>query len=167
MKIPLTNRHQRGATLVEVLVSVVITSVGLLGLAGLMAVTAKVNQGAYQRTQVGLAVQALIESMHVNPTAVAQGRYDGVRKGGVASAVDCRQHACAAAVRAEDDLVRFDHALDNALPEAQTTLKCDPAAGAVTDVYDGVCRIKIDWSERALAKGGEASLQSLVWVFQP
>ena len=105
--------------------------------------------------------------LFLDPTAVAQGRYDGVRKGGVASAVDCRQHACAAAVRAEDDLVRFDHALDNALPEAQTTLKCDPAAGAVTDVYDGVCRIKIDWSERALAKGGEASLQSLVWVFQP
>jgi type IV pilus assembly protein PilV len=167
MKMLLTNRYQRGATLIEVLVAVVVTSVGLLGLAGLMAVTAKVNQGAYQRTQAGLAVQALIESMHVNPTAVAQGRYDGVRRGGGASSVDCRQHACPAAARADDDLVRFDRALGNALPDAKTTLKCDPAAGAVADVYDGACRLEIGWSERTLAKGGEPSPQSLVWVFQP
>jgi len=162
------DKFQHGATLVEVLVSVVVTSVGLLGLAGLMATTAKVNQGAYQRTQVGLAVQALVESMHVNPAAVTLGRYDGVRKKNAPVNVDCRRHACNAASRADYDLAQFDRALGNALPDAQTSLKCDPT-GAVTtaDVYDGVCRIEIAWSERTLAKGGEPSPQSLVWVFQP
>lgn len=160
--------RQSGATLIEVLVSVVVTSVGLLGLAGLMATTAKVNQGAYQRTQVGLAVQALVESMHVNPAAVAQGRYEGARKKNAASGVDCRKHACSAASRADYDLDQFDRALENALPDAQSSLKCD-AAGAIAtaDVYDGVCRIEIAWSERTLAKGGEPSPQSLVWMFQP
>lgn len=167
MNMALTTRRQRGATLIEVLVSVVVSSVGLLGLAGLMATTAKINQGAYQRTQVGLAVQALVESMHVNPAAVAQGSYDGAR-GNAAAGVDCRMHACNAAARAGDDLARFDRALAVALPDAKARLKCDPSAGAVVvDVYDGVCRIEIDWSERALAKGGEPSPQSLVWVFQP
>lgn len=160
--------RQRGATLIEVLVSVVVSSVGLLGLAGLMATTAKVNQGAYQRTQVGLAVQALVEAMHVNPAAVAQGRYDSTPGNNAAAAVDCRQHACSAAARADDDLARFYRALAAALPDAQARLKCDPSAGAVvTDVYDGICRIEIDWSERTLARGGEPSPQSLVWIFQP
>lgn len=163
-----TEKFQHGATLVEVLVSVVVTSVGLLGLAGLMATTAKVNQAAYQRTQVGLAVQALVESMHVNPAAIALGRYDGVRKKNPPVSVDCRRHACSAASRADYDLAQFDRALENALPDAQSTLKCDSAGAAATaDVYDGVCRIEVAWSERTLAKGGEPSPQSLVWVFQP
>jgi len=163
-----TDRSQRGATLIEVLVSVVVSSIGLLGLAGLMATTVKVNQGAYQRTQVGLAVQALAESMHINPAAVRQGRYNGTRGSKTPEAVDCRKHACSTAARAEEDLARFDRALAAALPDAQATLKCDTSAGAAAaDVYDGVCRIEIDWSERTLAKGGSPVPQSLVWVFQP
>lgn len=160
--------RQSGFTLIEVLVSVVVISVGLLGLAGLMATTAKVNQGAYQRTQVGLAVQALVESMHVNPAAVALGRYDGVRKKNALAGADCRKHACSVASRADYDLAQFDRALENALPDAQSTLKCDSAGAVATaDVYDGICRIEIAWSERTLAKGGVPSPQSLVWVFQP
>ena len=159
---------QRGATLIEVLVSVVVSSVGLLGLAGLMATTAKINQGAYQRTQIGLAVQALVEAMHVNPAAVAQGRYDSTPGNNAAATVDCRKHACSAAARADDDRARFDRALAAALPDAQARLKCDPSTGpVVANVYDGVCRIEIDWSERTLARGGEPSPQSLVWIFQP
>lgn len=158
--------RQRGATLIEVLVSVVVSSVGLLGLAGLMATTAKVNQGAYQRAQVGLAVQALVESMHVNPAAVAQGRYDGVRGSKTSAGVDCRKQGCGAAARADDDLARFDRALASALPDARATLKCDPAAAAA-DAHAGICRLEIDWSERALVRGGEPAPQSLVWLFQP
>ena len=158
---------QSGATLIEVLVSVVVSSVGLLGLAGLMATTAKVNQGTYQRTQVGLAVQALIESMHVNPAAVAQGRYDGVQRGTAAAAIDCRRQACNASARADYDLARFRSALDAALPDARASLICDASAGAVASGYDGICRIDIDWSERSLAKGGEATPQTLAWVFDP
>ena len=168
MKTASTIQAQRGATLVEVLVSVVVSSVGLLGLAGLMATTARVNQGAYQRTQVGLAVQALIESMHVNPAAVAHGRYDGARKPGAAAGVDCGKLACSTSSRADYDLAQFDRELANALPDAQASLKCDPAAGAGGDeLYDGVCRIDVAWSERSLTKGGEAAPQSLAWVFQP
>ena len=159
------DKSQRGATLIEVLVSVVVSSVGLLGLAGLMATTAKVNQGAYQRAQVGLAVQALVESMHVNPAAVAQGRYDGVRGSKTSAGVDCRKHGCGAAARADDDLARFDRALASAVPNAHATLKCDPAAAAAADA--GICRLEIGWSERALVRGGEPAPQSLVWLFQP
>lgn len=169
MKMASISHRQRGATLIEVLVSVVVTSVGLLGLAGLMATTTRVNQAAYQRTQVGFAVQALIESMHVNPAAVAQGRYAGGGKSGKVAEVDCRKRGCSPELRADYDLAQLHHALENILPGAQASLKCDPAAEAVvaTGVYDGLCRIEVNWSERALARGGAPEPQSLVWVFQP
>ena len=161
--------RQSGATLIEVLVSVVITSVGLLGLAGLMATTARVNQGAYQRTQVGFAVQALIESMHVNPNAVARGRYDGIGGSGKTSGADCRKGGCNPELRADYDLAQFHRALADVLPHAQASLKCRPDANGavVADVYDGLCRIEVNWSERTLARGGAPEPQSLVWVFQP
>lgn len=158
-----TNKFQGGTTLVEVLVSAVVTSVGLLGVAGLMATTARINQEAYQRVQVDLAVQALVESMHVNMAAVTQGRYDGTLRKRTYTGVDCRKHACSASSRADDDLAQFDRTIENALPAVQASLKCDPALGT-----DGViCRIEIGWSDRSLAKGGEQSPQSSVWVFRP
>jgi type IV pilus assembly protein PilV len=162
-------RKHRGATLIEVLVSVVVSSVGLLGLAGLMATTARVNQSAFQRTQVGLAAQALIESMHVNPVAVAQGRYNRAGSSVMAASVDCRKQACSVSARADYDVAQFHSELENTLPGAQTSLKCDPPASPAiaANIYDGVCRMEIDWSERALTKGGDPVPQSLAWVFRP
>ena len=169
MKANSTIKNQRGATLIEVLVSVVVTSVGLLGLAGLMATTARVNQSAYQRTQVGYAAQALIESMHVNPTGVARGRYDGTGGSGKTAGADCRKRGCSPELRAEHDLAQFHRALEDALPSAQTSLKChrNENGAVVADVYDGLCRIEVNWSERTLARGGAPEPQSLVWMFQP
>lgn len=45
------SRGQRGATLIEVLVAVLILSVGLLGVAALQAVSLNNNNNAYFRTQ--------------------------------------------------------------------------------------------------------------------
>jgi type IV pilus assembly protein PilV len=160
---------QRGATLIEVLVAVAVSSVGLLGLAGLLAASVRLNQGAYQRTQISLSAQALIESMHVNPVAVAQGRYDGTYSGSRAASQDCTRQACNASARANDDAVRFARALNAAVPNAKAMLACHASAGApgASGVYDGLCRLEIDWSERALAQGGDATPQTLAWVFQP
>ena len=42
---------RRGFTLLEVLIALLVFSLGLLGLAGLMVVSVKTNQSAYLRTQ--------------------------------------------------------------------------------------------------------------------
>ena len=44
-------RRQKGTTLLEVLVSIVILSVGLLGYAGLQTLSMKNNTSAFQRSQ--------------------------------------------------------------------------------------------------------------------
>lgn len=62
-------KSQQGATLIEVLVAVVILSIGLLGLAGLQATSVQSNYSAYYRSQATLLAYDLGDRMRANRTA--------------------------------------------------------------------------------------------------
>jgi len=66
----------RGFTLIEILVTVVVLSIGLLGLAGLQAVALKFNSTAYQRSQATSLAYDITERMRANATAARAGAYD-------------------------------------------------------------------------------------------
>jgi type IV pilus assembly protein PilV len=59
-------RDQRGVTLLEVLVSVLVLSVGLLGYAGLQMISLKNNNSAYQRSQATLLTNDIMDRMRAN-----------------------------------------------------------------------------------------------------
>jgi len=56
-----------GTSLFEVMVAVAVGSVGLLGIAALMATSGKSNRAALEHTLAGLAAQALTEEAHLYP----------------------------------------------------------------------------------------------------
>ncbi|MEG0822393.1 MAG: type IV pilus modification protein PilV [Burkholderiaceae bacterium] len=58
--------RQRGLSLVEILVAVVILSIGLLGLAGLQANSMRASQGSLYRAQAATLVADLAERMRTN-----------------------------------------------------------------------------------------------------
>ncbi|BBP01206.1 type IV pilus modification protein PilV [Sulfuriferula nivalis] len=58
--------RQKGFTLLEVLVTMVIMSIGLLGLAALMASSLRNNHSSYQRTQAAFLAYDIIDRMRVN-----------------------------------------------------------------------------------------------------
>lgn len=62
-------RKQRGATLIEILVSLVIMLVGLLGLIGVMVQSQRAQQESYQRVQAMLLVQDMIARIGSNRAA--------------------------------------------------------------------------------------------------
>jgi type IV pilus assembly protein PilV len=64
-------RRQHGLTLIEVLVTLTIVSVGLLGVAGLQGMAKRSTHQAYQRTLATQLVDGVIERIRANPTAVA------------------------------------------------------------------------------------------------
>lgn len=68
----LTKKHS-GFTLVEILVTVLILSIGLLGLAGLQVRSMKGNHNAYLRTQATILAYDIIDRMRANPNAVKDG----------------------------------------------------------------------------------------------
>jgi len=59
-------RHQQGVTLLEVLVSVVVLSIGLLGYAGLQTLSMKNNTSAFQRSQATILTYDIVDRMRAN-----------------------------------------------------------------------------------------------------
>jgi len=67
---------QRGTTLIEVLVTIVVVSVGLLGMAALQLKAVTVNQSAYQRLQATNLAYEIADSIAINQTEAAGGGYN-------------------------------------------------------------------------------------------
>jgi type IV pilus assembly protein PilV len=60
---------QRGFSLLEALITMLIISLGLLGIAGIIANSLKVNQGAYYRSQASWMANDIIDRMRANRNA--------------------------------------------------------------------------------------------------
>lgn len=74
MKMP--SKPHRGFSLTEVLVAVVVLSVGLLGLAGLQMTSLRNNHSAYLRTVATVLSYDMADRMRANRAAAEAGGYD-------------------------------------------------------------------------------------------
>lgn len=109
---------ERGFTLIEVLVTLLIFSFGLLAVAGLQTISKKANYDALQRTTASLLATDLIERMRANGRVLEEYVLDaGVTLGGGtlgAAPVDCTAVNCNATQMAWYDLAEWEQALDGA-----------------------------------------------------
>ena len=64
-------RHQRGFTLIEVLISIVILSIGLLGIAGMQATSMQNNHLAFVKTQAAVMAADMADRIRANSEAAA------------------------------------------------------------------------------------------------
>lgn len=64
-------KKQRGMTLIEILVTMVILSIGLLGLASLMLEGLQSNQSAYLRTQASIYAYDMADRIRINTSQSA------------------------------------------------------------------------------------------------
>jgi type IV pilus assembly protein PilV len=69
--------RQRGFTLLEVLIALVVLAVGLLGLAALQNLGLRYGNESYERSQATLLIYEMIDRMRANPSGVRGGSYDG------------------------------------------------------------------------------------------
>lgn len=101
-------RRDRGFSLLEVLIALLVLSIGLLGLAGLQVFSLKYNHQSYERTQATLMTYDIADRMRANPEGVFGGNYDSIGKTDAApSYVDCASAACSAGA----DIANFDIAM--------------------------------------------------------
>ncbi len=61
--------RQSGVTMIEVLVAIVVLSVGLLGMAAMQGVSVQTNQSAYFRSQATLMTAEIFDAMRANRAA--------------------------------------------------------------------------------------------------
>ena len=69
-------RLQHGVALLEVMISVLILAVGLLGLAQLQILTLKYNESAYLRSQASTLAANILDRMRANQLATQAGNYN-------------------------------------------------------------------------------------------
>jgi type IV pilus assembly protein PilV len=98
--------RQTGFTLIEILVTVIVLAIGLLGLAGLQATSLSFNSTAYQRSQATNLAYDIADRMRANVVAARAGNYD----------IALGAAAPAGANLADTDLREWRQALINALP---------------------------------------------------
>lgn len=129
--------RQKGFTLLEVLVAMLVLSIGLLGLAGLMASSLRNNHSAYYRSQATWLAYDVIDRMRTN------------RPNAAGYVVDIGG-ASAAGGLAGADVADWKAMIANALPEGD---------GSVAVVAVGTARtvtVDIQWND-ARGTGGDAA----------
>lgn len=134
----LISRLQKGFTLIEVLVTVLVLAIGLLGLAGLQVTTMRFNHSAYMRSQATNLAYDIADRMRANLGAARNGNYDG----GFDNAPTCKNAAALGDLTtkpmAEQDNTIWRNAIVCALPVG--TGKIERNAG-------GIFTITIRWDD--------------------
>ena len=68
-------KNQRGFSLLEILITLLIMSFGLLGIAGISINSLKNNQSSYSRTQASILANDIIDRMRANKTKAETSPY--------------------------------------------------------------------------------------------
>ena len=116
MNIKINNKIQHGFTLVEVMVAMVIFSVGLLGLAGLQSLGMTNNQTAYNRTVAMQMAYNMSDRMRANISAVNAGTYTLLATD-VPAAQDCIQNTCTSDQIRQFDILEWRTTIAAELPQ--------------------------------------------------
>jgi type IV pilus assembly protein PilV len=70
------SRAARGFSMIEVLVSVLVFALGMLGIAALQATALRNSQSAFERSQGVVETYSILDSMRANRDAALIGQYD-------------------------------------------------------------------------------------------
>ena len=161
------NSFQAGSTLIEVLVSLLVLSFGMLGMAGVQAVSLRGNQAAYYRTMATTQSVDIVERMRANIVGIDNGDYDDVV--GAATANCFTAVGCSSAQMAAQDVFDWSARVAATLPLGSAVIcldstPTDGTAGATAcDGLGSIYAIKLWWDDD---RDGVAD-QAFRTTFQP
>lgn len=159
----LRTQQQRGVTLIEVLITMLVVAVGLLGAAGLQLASTRYQQTAFFRTQAMQQAEFIIEKIRVNSSNLSRANLlnaaaapetaylapqayanAGVLPDDPACGL-LGQLACTAAQSAQRDLREWRAALDQTLPGGRGSVFPVVAGG---NVEANARRVVVMWREK-------------------
>lgn len=130
-------QHLAGISLIEMLIALLVLSVGLLGMAGLQAYSLRNNVSAHHRSQATALGYEAIDFMRANapqavgvvgPPAVPRQNYD------IAYAA-----SRSGTSQPDLDLILWKTRLAETLPSGQGSIDCDPATR--------ICTVGVRWDD--------------------
>ena len=127
-------RHQRlnndsGFTLIEVLIAVLVLSIGLLGLASLQMNALRNNQNSYYRTVATILANDFADRIRSNAAGVAANGYNAITRTSITTAPNCTAATCSPSAIRDLDVAQWYTELGSQLPAGTATVT---GAGAGT-----------------------------------
>lgn len=138
-------RAQRGVGLIEVLVAVLVVSVGFLGVAALQAYSLSTNNSAMARTMATTASYSILDAMRADVAAAESGAYN----------TTVTANACpdATTTFADNQLAQWCTELGGTLGAAATT------TGKINCSNTGVCTVTIQFDD---SRSGGSDAQQVI-----
>jgi type IV pilus assembly protein PilV len=147
--------QQSGFTLIEVMVSVLVLSIGLVGVAALQGVSLKNTQSSFMRSQATALAYDVADRMRANVISARTGLYNSGSYDPPATVTGCKSTTgCTAQNMAEHDLAEWNAAIATYLPMGEGVVCVDStpddgtsAASAACDGSGTQIAVKIWWDD--------------------
>ena len=143
----------RGFTLIEVLIAMLVTAVGLLGLAKMQALAISGTQNSGSRSLMALQVGSLVSAMHANQTYWGSAPPTSFSATGTtvtdassvlnATVTSCTTK-CTPAAMAASDFQAWAASMNGQFPTYNAKINC-------TAVQPVSCEIYVSWTEKKVA----------------
>ena len=114
-------KRHTGFTMIEILVALLVLSIGLLGLAALQATGLRYNHSSYLRSQAVLQAYDMADRMRANLPGVQAGAYNNL-SGIPSTHTDCGATSCNTTQMAQFDLWQWNTDNQRLLPSGTGTV---------------------------------------------
>lgn len=152
--IPHHAHRQQGITLLESLIAILVSALGILGILGVQMRTLSDTQTSVRRGQAIRLIEDLGERMRVNPNALISinsyiSGYTPPEANESKVTVSCQSSACTPLQQAEHDLQQWKTAVQQNLPTGQSSIFLAP--GETVDANRRQVGVMIAWRENERA----------------
>jgi len=161
-----TRPRQGGFTLLEVLIALLVLSIGLLGIGKLMMLSARANDSAYMRSQATALGYTMLDAMRANRQAAIVQTYDtamGVFPGGLQP---CGTVAapCNSGQQAQNDLFLWGTSLGTALPLGQGSVVTALVPAPGTGANNVTATVTVQWADKVAEQSFGAPAGNVVAI---
>ncbi len=168
-------RKQTGFSMIELLVSVVIMSIGVLGMAGLQIVSIQQNRSALLQGEATLLANDIIDRIRANPDT----NYAAALDDTPSPTTNCVGSACTEAEMAAYDIAQWQcsinsfaadetthpvcatFGIEGALPGAFCTNVTDACAGGSITLTSGVYEVSVQWTDQQAVDNAGGTVRSV------
>jgi type IV pilus assembly protein PilV len=133
-----------GFSLIEVLVSILIFAIGVLGIASMQAHGMKLAKDTQSLGSSVFLANSIVEKMRANMSGVEEGGYKAIT--GSESLIACAR-ACTQVQRATNDSYEWNSMISAAMPGGKGTVKSIDDNGTAADWRDDLYQVEIVWTE--------------------
>jgi type IV pilus assembly protein PilV len=135
----------RGFSLLEVLIAVIVLSIGILGVAGLQVFSLRANQVSYVRSQAAILASDISDRMRANRVAAANNNYalDPDAPPEVLEEDPCADVSCDGPAMAARDLALWFERVTTMLPGGTARIFCSDAPCLPASLHT----ISVMWDE--------------------